>query len=88
MANIKEIGENALAQIESLVDKKAEAVISVTRENEEWRVRTELLERRAVPDTQDILGIYELRLTDDGELTGYKRIGLRRRADLNIEEEE
>lgn len=88
MANIKAIGENAFSQIEDLVEKKAEGIISVTRENEEWRVLVELLERRAVPDTQDILSTYELKLTDDGELTGYKRIGLRKRSDLVVEEDE
>lgn len=88
MANIKAIGEKAFTQIEDLVEKKAEGIISVTRENEEWRVLVELLERRAVPDTQDILSTYELKLTDDGELTGYKRIGLRKRSDLVVEEEE
>lgn len=88
MANIKAIGEKALSHIEDLVEKKAEGIISLTRENEDWRVLVELLERRAVPDTQDLLSIYELKLTDDGELTGYKRIGLRKRSDLIIEEDE
>ncbi|HIE31115.1 MAG TPA: gas vesicle protein [Methanosarcinales archaeon] len=88
MVNLKEIGEKALSQIESLLEKKVEGIISVTRESEDWRVLVEVLERRAVPDTQDILSIYELMLTDEGELTGYKRIGLRRRADMMVEEEE
>jgi hypothetical protein len=88
MANIKAIGEKARSHIEDLMEKKAEGIISVTKENEDWRVLAEMLERRAVPDTQDILSTYELKLTDNGELISYKRIGLRKRADLIIEDDE
>jgi hypothetical protein len=48
----------------------------------------EVLERKSVPDTQDILGRYEMKFDPDGELLGYKRIMLRRRADMEMVEEE
>ncbi|MDP2846401.1 MAG: gas vesicle protein GvpO [Candidatus Methanoperedens sp.] len=86
--DIIEVAEKALAVIESLLNKKAEGIISVTKEGEEWKVLAEMLERKAVPDTQDILSIYELKLSGNLELTEYKRIGLRRRDDLRVEEEE
>ena len=85
--DIKEINEKSLGLIESLLGKRAEGVTSITKEDENWRVLAEVLERRAVPDTQDILSTYELMLTQNLDLTGYKRIGLRRRADLEMEEE-
>lgn len=86
--DIIEVAEKALTVIESLLNKTAEGIINVTKEGEEWKVLAEMLERKAVPDTQDILSIYELKLSGDLELTGYKRIGLRRRDDLRVEEEE
>lgn len=86
--DIIEVAEKALTVIESLLNKKAEGIISVTEEGEEWKVLAEMLERKAVPDTQDILSIYELKLSGNLELTGYKRISLRRRDDLRVEEEE
>jgi len=87
-AGIKEIGKEAPALIESLLNKKAEGVTGVSREGEEWKVQVEVLERKAVPDTQDILSTYELKLTNSMELTGYKRFGLRHRGEMITVEEE
>lgn len=84
---IKEIGNRAPALIESLLNKKAEGITSVSREGEEWKVLVEVLERKAVPDTQDILSTYELKLSGDMDLMGYRRVGLRHRGDMVMEEE-
>ncbi len=84
--SIEYIYENACSLIGSLLKKKVEGIISINKKGEEWEVLAEVLERRAVPDTQDILSIYEFKLTSDLDLTGLKRIGLRRRADLGVEE--
>jgi len=46
-----------------------------------WRVTVELIERKAIPDTQDLLGVYEVLLNEDGRLTSYERIRMRRRMD-------
>ncbi len=82
---ILEIGMKARGVIEELLDKKAESVISATKEENEWKVLVEVLERRAVPDSQDLIGRYELRLDENKELLGYDRIVLRRRTDLDKE---
>jgi hypothetical protein len=82
---IMEIGMKAKEAIEELLDKKAESVISATKEENEWKVLVEVLERRAVPDSQDLIGRYELRLDENKELLGYERIVLRRRTDLDKE---
>jgi len=84
--DIKSIGQESLSLAESLLNKKAEGVISVTKEDKNWRVVVEVLERVSVPDTQDILGRYEFTLDGKGELLDYKQIMLRRRADLVVEE--
>ncbi len=47
-----------------------------------------MLERKSIPDTQDILGRYEMKFDEEGELLGYKRIMLRRRSDMEMIEEE
>lgn len=86
-AGIKEIGEQVPAIIESLLKKKAEGITNVSREGEEWKVLVEVLERKAVPDTQDILSTYELKLSGNMDITGYRRVGLRRRGDMVGEEE-
>ncbi|MFH1447395.1 MAG: gas vesicle protein GvpO, partial [Candidatus Micrarchaeota archaeon] len=54
----------------------------------EWKVTVEALERKAVPDTQDLLGRYEIRFKKDGELIGWKQKMVRRRADRMVPAEE
>ncbi|MCG2826205.1 MAG: gas vesicle protein [Thermoplasmatales archaeon] len=84
---IMDIGKQSLSILEKTLNKKPESVISVNKEGKEWKVLAEVLERRAVPDTQDILGRYELRMDEKGELLGYKQVLTKRRADLMVEEE-
>jgi len=79
--DIDEICRSALSIAESLLNKKPECVTGVSREENAWKVHVEVLERKAVPDTQDILSSCELILSDDAKLKGYKRIGTRRRGD-------
>ena len=86
--NMKEICQRAPALLESILNKKAESITSVAKDGEIWKVQIEVLERKAVPDTQDILNTYELKLTGDLEFTGYRRIGMRHRGDMIVEEEE
>ncbi len=87
-SNIKEICQKAPALCESILNKKAESITSVVKEGEEWKVQIEVLERKAVPDTQDILNTYELKLSGELEFTGYRRVGMRHRGDMIVEEEE
>ena len=85
--NIKEICQQASVHIESILNKKPESITGVTKEGEEWKVLAEVLERKAIPDTQDILSTYELKLTSDLDFTGYKRVGMRHRGEMVVEEE-
>jgi hypothetical protein len=85
--NIKEIGNKALNQIEYLLKKKAQGVVGISREGEYWNVQIEVLERRAVPDVMDILGTYEMKLDMDLNTMEYRRVGLRHRGDMIVQDE-
>ncbi|MGA2325259.1 MAG: gas vesicle protein [Bryobacteraceae bacterium] len=61
---------------------KLSGVSGVSRTDQGWRVVLELVERAAVPDTMDLLGVYEVQLDHTGELIGYERTRIRRRCDL------
>jgi len=45
----------------------------------------ELVERRAVPDTQDIIGRYEINLTSTGNVAGYELVERYQRGDMKEE---
>jgi hypothetical protein len=84
---IKEVGDEALNQIEYLLKKKSQGVVGISKEGEYWNVQIEVLERRAVPDVMDILGIYEMKLDTDLNVMEYRRVGLRHRRDMIVEDE-
>jgi hypothetical protein len=61
---------------------KVSSIISASKGDEGWRVAVELVERAAVPDSGDLLGVYEVQLDHDGDVTRYERVRVRRRNDL------
>jgi hypothetical protein len=85
---IQIISEKAGQTAEMLLKKDLDSVVSLNKESEGWLAEVEVLERKSVPDTQDILGRYEMKFDETGELLGYKRIMLRRRSDMEMVEEE
>jgi hypothetical protein len=85
---IQIISEKAGQAAETLLKKPFDSVVSLNKGPEGWLAEVEVLERKSVPDTQDILGRYEMKFDDEGELLGYKRIMLRRRSDMETVEEE
>ena len=81
-----EIGQvrNEVARIaEDVVGHPLDGILAVDRENDHWRAAVEVIERKSVPDTQDILGRYEITLgEDDHTVTGYQRTHRYRRDDM------
>lgn len=63
-----------------------DGVIGLSKTEEGWVVLLEALERRAIPDTMDILGLYEVRLDSEGNFLGFERKKLRKRGDTKEEE--
>jgi hypothetical protein len=66
----------------AMLKLRVSALTSAARDDEGWRVTAEVVERKSVPDTSDLLGIYELRLDEAGNLLRYERTRMRRRCDL------
>jgi hypothetical protein len=67
----------------ALLKLRLSSITSVAREEEGWRVTAELVERKGVPDTNDLLGWYEFRLDAQANVIRYERTRMRRRGDLN-----
>jgi hypothetical protein len=78
---VEKIVNQSVAIAKNCIRKEPETVISVKEVEGEWRVTVEALERKAVPDSQDLLGRYEIRLNKNGELIGWTQKILRKRCD-------
>lgn len=79
---LNEVARKGIEALQALVNLKVSGVIAVSGVQDGWRVTVELVERSAIPDGQDLLGVYEVRLDQDGRMVGYERVRVRRRSDL------
>ena len=79
--NANEIVEKAREEFISLGKKPADGVTGLSKTEEGWSILLEALERKAIPDTMDVLGLYELRLDNDGHLLSLDRRKLRKRGE-------
>jgi hypothetical protein len=61
--------------------KQDEGVTSVLKREDGWTVCVEELERKGIPDTMDILGLYEISMDNEGVLLSVERKRLRKRGD-------
>ena len=86
--SIEKIRDKAFSTVKSLIGKEPETVISIEKTDQGWKAKIEALERKAVPDTQDILARYELLFKENGELLGWNQVMVRKRGDRIYPKEE
>lgn len=63
----------AARHVLELTGHEPENVVSLARDDDGWHVGIEVVELRRIPDTADILAVYELALDPRGELVTYSR---------------
>lgn len=76
---VREIAPLAGEALSKILNKKLDGVIGVSKEEEGWRVTVEVVEKETPTTISDILGIYDVRLNEAGDLIGYERRELRQR---------
>ena len=72
----------AKEQLAELMGLPAERVTAVDRRDQGWMVTVEVLELRRVPETMDVLGVYEVELTRRGQVSGWRRASRHYRSDV------
>jgi hypothetical protein len=60
--------------VAAMTGKTPEGVTSLRRSGDGWTVGVEVVETRRIPDSTDILAVYEAELDADGELLAYRRV--------------
>ena len=75
----KRLGASAAAaaaarQLLDLTGREPEGVTGLEAEDDGWKVQVEVLEVRRIPETTDVLALYEVQVDADGELQGYRRL--------------
>lgn len=63
----------AARQLYDLTGQQPEGIVSVERQDEGWQVGVEVLELHRVPETTDLMAVYEVTLDGRGELVRCQR---------------
>ena len=82
ITRLRDVIDSGIDQLHDLLGLEVSKVVAASRKEDGWQMTVELIERKAVPDTQDLLGTYLAFLNDEGELMSYERRAIRRRMDL------
>jgi len=69
-----QVAARAAQELLDLTGKGAEGVTGLERTEDGWKVQVEVVEVRRIPDTTDVLALYEVQVDEDGDLIGYRRL--------------
>jgi hypothetical protein len=69
-----QIANEAARQLLELTGREAEGITGVERTDDGWKVQVEVVELRRIPDTTDMLALYEIEADTDGDVQGYRRL--------------
>lgn len=80
-----ELVNKLMVEFPPLIHLKSSGVIGVSRSEDGWVVTIEMLEKKSIPDSMDVLGCYEVKLGNDGNIQDFTRVRLRKRGDTAAE---
>ncbi len=79
--DVSELVNKLRTEFPPLINLQASSVVGVSRSDDGWVVSIEMIEKKSIPDSMDVLGCYEVKLDDGGEIRDFSRVRLRRRGD-------
>jgi Gas vesicle synthesis protein GvpO len=76
---LMEITERAKSQLATATNLEPLIVSGADKETDGWRLTVEMLELDRIPASQGVVGSYDVRLNDHGDLVTWRRTSLRKR---------
>lgn len=80
--DIMEFQKKALPQIKEMLKKEPESISNIEKTNEGWKIQCEILEKKSVPETFDLLKVFEFKLDNNAKVIGFTQLRKIRRGDL------
>jgi DNA mismatch repair ATPase MutL len=71
--SLRTIAVSAARELAQLIGQAPEGIVGVEKRDDGWLVQVEVVESRRIPETTDILAVYEVDVDNDGTVTGYRR---------------
>jgi Gas vesicle synthesis protein GvpO len=73
-ARASQVAATAAGELLELTGKAVEGVTGLESTDDGWTVQVEVVEVRRIPDTTDVLALYEVSTDKQGSLLGYRRL--------------
>lgn len=80
--DITELQRRILFQVKQIFKAEPESISGVEKISDGWAVQCDFLEKKAVPETFDLLKIFEFKTDKEGKILGFKQLKKVRRGDL------
>jgi hypothetical protein len=83
--NMRQVLDDVKKEMIELTSLPFNTIVGVAQDEETHvpTVTIELVERKAIPDSMDLLGIYDVILDAEGTVKTFKRVGMRKRCDIS-----
>ena len=78
----QDVALKAKEQLGALTGLIATTISDLQKQDDGWKVVLELLEMQRIPEASDVLGSYEVILSDQGDLLSYHRTRRYLRSDI------
>jgi len=79
---LEEMISTGSKKLADLIGLKLLAVIGINRQDEsDWSIKLEFIEREGIPNTMDLIGLYEAVYDQNGQLLNYTRLDMRKRGE-------
>ena len=73
-ARAAQVAAQAARELLELTGKDPEGITGLERTEDGWNVQVEVVEVRRIPDTTDVLALYEVNTDSHGAMQGYRRL--------------
>ncbi len=80
--NVLEIQKKALSEIKEALKKDPESILSIEKTKAGCTIQCDVLEKKSIPETFDLLKVFEFKLDNNAKITGFKQLHKIRRGDL------
>ena len=72
--SLRAIAVAAATELADLIGHMPEGIVATEKVEDGWRVHVEVVESRRIPETTDIMAVYEVDVDHDGTVTSYRRL--------------
>jgi hypothetical protein len=79
-----ELVRNAREKLSALTGLPISSTLSIRKDEGFWNLQVEVVEKRSMPESQDILAVYEMTMDEEGNVMNFARVGMRRRGDVMV----